>query len=127
MMPRRMLPPTLILVVLCGALGGCSSGGTIRAVHLHGRGVRAATNVIPAGPSAESASLIPAGNEAGEFVGYVRRADVMMPAKQFMRTVNARTMWPVVDADGAIVGYVAPDVPFVPLATVRAPGFDIEK
>ncbi len=41
--------------------------------------------------------------------------------------MNARTTFPVVDADGRLVGYLAPDVPFIPRAVVEAPGFDIEK
>src|SRR5262249_32275582 len=66
-------------------------------------------------------------SEAGTFVGFVRQSDVMMPPKRFFETVNAQTLWPVTDYDGKIVGYVAPDVPFVSLAVAQQPGFDIEK
>ncbi len=66
-------------------------------------------------------------NEQGQPVGYLDQSLIAMPPKEFDKRVNARTMWPVTDAHGAIVGYLAPDVPFLPLAVVNAPGFDIEK
>lgn len=66
-------------------------------------------------------------DENGDFVGYVRTKFLDMPSDEYEQTVNARTMWPVVDAHDTVVGYIAPDVPFIPIAVTEQPGFDIEK
>src|SRR4051794_12009738 len=66
-------------------------------------------------------------SESGGAAGYVRTSYLRMPYAEYQQTVNARTMWPVTDAAGTVVGYIAPDVPFIPLADVRQPDFDIEK
>ena len=66
-------------------------------------------------------------DESGHPVGYVRRSDIDIPFREYAKRVNAQTMFPVTDAEGTIVGYLAPDVPFIPLSVVQAPGFDIEK
>jgi len=73
--------------------------------------------------------MVAVANEHGEFVGYIHRSDIDMPSspKEYFAHVNARTLFKVTDADGNVVGYIAPDVPFIPRAQVEAPGFDLEK
>jgi hypothetical protein len=92
----------------------------------------AALSDVPAAAQPRSSpdpALVPVGNEDGQFVGYVRRSDIEVPSSldRYYATVNARTLWHVTDIDGKLVGYIAPDVPFVPLAVAQAPAFDIEK
>ncbi len=72
--------------------------------------------------------MVAVGNEAGQFVGYVHRRDFEVTTiADYNARVNAKTLWKVTDYDGNLVGYVAPDVPFIPLSAAAAPGFDIEK
>jgi hypothetical protein len=60
-------------------------------------------------------------------VGYVKLSDIRQRPDEYRKDVNARTLWDVTDAEGTVVGYMAPDVPFVSLADAHAPGFDVEK
>src|SRR5437879_6280854 len=112
---------SLASVVLVGC-GNASdhARGSRRVVHV-AAGLASAQQGVPAPGMLRTVS------EDGRFVGFVRQSDVMMPPKRYYETVDARTLWRVTDYDGKLVGYVAPDVPFVPLAVAEAPGFDIEK
>src|SRR5689334_13980048 len=67
-----------------------------------------------------SPDMLAVGDEDGTFVGYVHRSDIHPMSYE---RVNARTLWPVTDWDGNVVGYVAPDVPFVSMAQTQQPGF----
>jgi hypothetical protein len=71
--------------------------------------------------------LIVVASEDGHQVGYLKQWYLHIPPRIYKTRVNARTLWPVTDANGVVVGYIAPDVPFVSLAETRQPGFDVEK
>jgi len=59
-------------------------------------------------------------------VGYVPMDELKPPTIEAAKKVTARTLLRVTDADGGLVGYMAPDLPFISLAEANAPGFDVE-
>jgi hypothetical protein len=59
-------------------------------------------------------------------VGYVPSALVHPKSIAAIEATNARTMFPVTNAQGTLVGYLALGLPFIPLAEAQQPGFDVE-
>ncbi len=124
----RSIASVAAAATVCLGVAGCGARAT-------GRSASERVQLRPAAVAGDTTASMPrvkrgtirVGSEDGRFVGYIPSADIEMDPRVYMKVVNARTMWPVTDDDGAIVGYLAPDVPFVPLSVVQAPGFDIEK
>jgi hypothetical protein len=60
-------------------------------------------------------------------VGYIDEAQMRPATLAAANAQNAKTLLPVTLGDGTLVGYIAPEVPFIPLSEADQPGFDVEK
>jgi hypothetical protein len=116
MQSRQALCVSVALAVLAV---GCSSSG-----NRHALPTTTTTTTAPqAFPPIAGMIAISDGTRP---VGYVPEDLFRLKTIAAIRAQNARTLIPVTLADGTLVGYIAQGVPFVPLAEVKKPGFDIE-
>jgi hypothetical protein len=59
-------------------------------------------------------------------IGYAPTALLMPRSIRDVIATNARTLVPVTNSRGVLVGYEAQAVGFIPLSVARKPGFDVE-